>query len=63
MNKQILILGIVAGSLLLRGCAAVVVGGAAGTAKVSGDRRTMSAQWDDQTIELKAATSWPTTSP
>ncbi|WP_234919908.1 BON domain-containing protein, partial [Aeromonas veronii] len=32
-----------------------VVGGAAGTAKASGDRRTLGAQWDDQTIELKAA--------
>ncbi len=55
MNKQILILGLLASSLLLQSCAAVVVGGAAGTAKVSGDRRTMSAQWDDQSIELKAA--------
>ena len=55
MKKQILILGIVAGSLLLQGCAAVVVGGAAGTAKATGDRRTLGAQWDDQAIELKAA--------
>ena len=55
MNKQILILGLLAGSLLLQGCAAVVVGGAAGTAKASGDRRTLGAQWDDQAIELKAA--------
>ena len=32
-----------------------MVGGAAGTAKASGDRRTLGAQWDDQAIELKAA--------
>ncbi|WP_323884427.1 division/outer membrane stress-associated lipid-binding lipoprotein [Aeromonas hydrophila] len=55
MNKQMLLLGLLAGSLLLQGCAAVVVGGAAGTAKASGDRRTLGAQWDDQSIELKAA--------
>lgn len=55
MNKKLLVLGLLTGSLLLQGCAAVVVGGAAGTAKVSGDRRTLGAQWDDQTIELKAA--------
>lgn len=55
MNKQILLLGLLAGTLLLQGCAAVVVGGAAGTAKASGDRRTLGAQWDDQAIELKAA--------
>lgn len=54
MNKQFLIIGLLAGTLL-QGCAAVLVGGAAGTAEVSGDRRTMSAQWDDQAIELKAA--------
>ena len=55
MNKQMLLLGLLAGTLLLQGCAAVVVGGAAGTAKASGDRRTLGAQWDDQAIELKAA--------
>lgn len=55
MNKNILVLGLLAGTLLLQGCAAVVVGGAAGTAKAAGDRRTLSSQWDDQAIELKAA--------
>jgi len=55
MNKQIVMCGLLVSTLLLQGCAAVIVGGAAGTAKVSGDRRTMSAQWDDQAIELKAA--------
>jgi len=55
MKKQTLLLGLLAGTLLLQGCAAVVVGGAAGTAKASGDRRTLGAQWDDQAIELKAA--------
>ena len=55
MKKPILALALLTGVLLLQGCAAVVVGGAAGTAKASGDRRTLGAQWDDQTIELKAA--------
>ena len=55
MKKSILALALLTGALLLQGCAAVVVGGAAGTAKATGDRRTLGAQWDDQTIELKAA--------
>ena len=55
MNKHFLVLGLLAGSLLLQGCAALVVGGAAGTAKATGDRRTLGAQWDDQAIELKAS--------
>ena len=55
MKKHTILLGLLVSSLLLQGCAAVVVGGAAGTAKASGDRRTLGAQWDDQTIELKAA--------
>ena len=55
MKKPILALALLTGALLLQGCAAVVVGGAAGTAKATGDRRTLGAQWDDQTIELKAA--------
>ena len=54
MKKPILALALLTGVLLLQGCAAVA-GGAAGTAKASGDRRTLGAQWDDQTIELKAA--------
>ena len=54
-KKPILALALLTGALLLQGCAAVVVGGAAGTAKATGDRRTLGAQWDDQAIELKAA--------
>ncbi|WP_042012398.1 division/outer membrane stress-associated lipid-binding lipoprotein [Aeromonas fluvialis] len=55
MKKHTILLSLLVSTLLLQGCAAVVVGGAAGTAKASGDRRTLGAQWDDQTIELKAA--------
>jgi len=40
--------------LLLQGCAALVVGGAATTAMVAHDRRTAGIQVEDQTIELKA---------
>ncbi|MGE6106923.1 division/outer membrane stress-associated lipid-binding lipoprotein [Aeromonas sobria] len=50
-----MIMALVTGTLLLQGCAAVLVGGAAGTATSAGDRRTLSTQWDDQAIELKAA--------
>jgi len=40
---------------LLHGCAApLIVGGAAGTAAVSQDRRSAGAMVDDQTIEMKA---------
>lgn len=47
----------VANSMLLGGCAAVVVGGAAvGTAMVATDRRTSGTQLEDQNIELKALT-------
>jgi len=40
--------------LLLQGCAAMVVGGAATTAVVAHDRRTTGIMVEDQTIELKA---------
>jgi osmotically-inducible protein OsmY len=40
----------------LSGCAAVVVGGAVGTAMVVSDRRTAGTQLEDQNIELKALT-------
>lgn len=47
----------VANTMLLGGCAAVVVGGAAvGTAMVATDRRTSGTQLEDQNIELKAIT-------
>lgn len=39
----------------LGGCAALVVGGAVGTAFVVSDRRTSGVQLEDQAIELKAA--------
>lgn len=55
MRKPILLLALLTGSLLLQGCAALFVGGAATTAKVASDRRTVGTQWDDQNIELKAA--------
>ncbi len=46
-----------ANTMLLGGCAAVVVGGAAvGTAMVATDRRTSGTQLEDQNIELKALT-------
>jgi osmotically-inducible protein OsmY len=41
-------------ALTLGGCAAVVVGGAVGTAMVAADRRTSGTQLEDQAIELKS---------
>jgi osmotically-inducible protein OsmY len=41
-------------ALSLGGCAAVVVGGAVGTAMVASDRRTSGTQLEDQSIELKS---------
>ena len=38
MKKHTILLGLLVSTLLLQGCAALVVGGAAGTAKASGDR-------------------------
>ena len=40
-------------SIILQGCAAAVVGGAAAGAKVATDPRTMGTQIDDETLELK----------
>lgn len=57
MNRQLLRLG--AGLLaaaVLSGCAALVVGGAVGTAMVASDRRTAGTQLEDQSIELKSLT-------
>jgi osmotically-inducible protein OsmY len=45
-----------ANTVLLGGCAAVVVGGAVTTAMVAADRRTSGTQLEDQNIELKALT-------
>ncbi|MGL5039298.1 MAG: BON domain-containing protein, partial [Aeromonas sp.] len=55
MKKHTILMALLASTLLLQGCAAVVMGGAAGTAKASGDRRTLDTQWEDQNIELTGA--------
>ena len=56
MHKGILISAILSltGVALLQGCAATVVGGAAGGAAVAHDRRTAGTVVDDQGIEFKA---------
>jgi osmotically-inducible protein OsmY len=59
MNQTTSLLRLCAGVLAaaaLSGCAAVVVGAAAGTALVVTDRRTAGTQLEDQNIELKALT-------
>ena len=43
-------------SAALSGCAALIIGGALGTAMVVSDRRTSGVQIEDQAIELKALT-------
>ncbi|RCU50080.1 divisome-associated lipoprotein YraP [Corallincola luteus] len=49
------LLGVVlAGTLALQGCAAVIIAGAAGTAAAIDDRRTLGSQIDDNAIEIKA---------
>lgn len=47
---------VVLAAAALGGCAALVVGGAVGTALVVSDRRTSGVQVEDQAIELKAVT-------
>jgi osmotically-inducible protein OsmY len=54
MKKLLLIL---CSTLALQGCAVALVAGAAGGAASYQDRRSTGAQIDDQTIEVKAATS------
>lgn len=54
MNRKFLIIAMMGSTLLLQGCAVAVLSGAASTAKVSADRRTVGAQWDDKTIEFRA---------
>jgi osmotically-inducible protein OsmY len=59
MNKTTTLLRVCAGlvaAAALSGCAAVVVGGAVGTALVVTDRRTAGTQLENQNIELKART-------
>ena len=43
-------------AVTLSGCAALIIGGAVGTALMVTDRRTAGVQLEDQSIELKAAT-------
>jgi osmotically-inducible protein OsmY len=47
---------VLAAAAALSGCAAVVVGGAVGTAMMAVDRRSAGTQLEDQAIELKAVT-------
>lgn len=49
------LIALLASLLLLQGCAGVIVAGAATTAAVANDRRTIGSQLDDQSIELKAS--------
>lgn len=53
--KHRLLLIAVASLGLLQGCAGVFIAGAATTASVANDRRTVGSVLDDQNIELKAA--------
>lgn len=53
--KNRLLLVTVASLALLQGCAGVFVAGAATTASIANDRRTVGSVIDDQNIELKAA--------
>lgn len=52
--RKLTLLALAAGTL--GGCAALVVGGALGTAMMVSDRRTSGVQIEDQAIELKAMT-------
>ena len=54
MKHRLLLIG-VASLVLLQGCAGVFIAGAATTASVANDRRTVGSVLDDQSIELKAA--------
>lgn len=59
MNQTMTFVRLCAGVVVaaaLSGCAALVVGGAVGTAMVVTDRRTAGTQLEDQNIELKALT-------
>ena len=53
--KNRLLLVTVASLSLLQGCAGVFVAGAATTASIANDRRTVGSVIDDQNIGLKAA--------
>ncbi|WKE66071.1 division/outer membrane stress-associated lipid-binding lipoprotein [Gallaecimonas kandeliae] len=52
MNKAVMTACLMA-TMLLQGCAVALVAGAAGTASVANDRRTVGAYIDDESIELK----------
>jgi len=51
-----LMLAVMGAAAVLSGCAAVLVGGAVGTAMMAVDRRSAGTQLEDQAIELKAVT-------
>ncbi len=53
-SKSIILAIALLTGLLLQGCAAVIVGGAATTASVAHDRRTAGVIVEDQSIELKS---------
>ncbi|MCE2596085.1 divisome-associated lipoprotein YraP [Motilimonas cestriensis] len=53
--KKHLSIALIASLTLLQGCAGLFVAGAATTAVVANDRRSVGTQLDDQNIELKAA--------
>ena len=54
MNPLKLLIAVLAISFLLNGCAPIVVGGAAATANMAHDRRTLGTYIDDEGIEIKA---------
>ncbi|MFO6423283.1 division/outer membrane stress-associated lipid-binding lipoprotein [Motilimonas sp. KMU-193] len=52
--KKLLLAGLISSLTLLQGCAGVIVAGAAGTASVAGDGRSVAVQMNDESIESKA---------
>jgi osmotically-inducible protein OsmY len=58
LKKQLLVIaGILCSTLLVQGCAPVLVAGAATGASVANDRRTAGTVLEDQSIELKASSA------
>jgi osmotically-inducible protein OsmY len=55
-TMKTMLLAVTLAAATLSGCAALVVGGAVGTAAVVTDRRTAGTQLEDQNIELKSLT-------
>ncbi len=52
--KKLLIVSLATSLTLVQGCAGVIVAGAAGTASVAGDSRSLAVQMNDESIESKA---------